>query len=121
MTKGLTLTGVCFLMVLCIFISGCFGGGITEEELAIREQEREQQQAESETLAWKMAVIGEGGFVPYGGDLEKEYEWYLNKLAEKTTQDKEEVANITVRAWNMLREEVNPNEDLLDVLQNDVD
>lgn len=108
---------MCFLFIVAVGLTACGGGSSEPERRTEKEAATEEKQKEEETIAWKMAVIGEGGYVPHGDDLEKEYEWYLNKLVKKTKQNQQGVADITVKAWQMIREDVNPREDLLNVLK----
>jgi hypothetical protein len=68
-------------------------------------------------IAWKLAVIKTGDSnLPFNDSVVNEFSHYLNKLEEKTTQTRIEIGDMTVRAWQILQEEVNSDEDLLFVI-----
>lgn len=72
---------------------------------------------EEPTLYVKLASVGEGRYVAPDSDIAKEYEWYLVRLADKTLQSEEVAADMIVKTWQMLQDDVNPTEYLLDVLK----
>lgn len=67
-------------------------------------------------LEWQLAVIRSGGSVQKTDPLVAEFARHLDSLTAKTKQSRQQVADMSVKTWQILRDEVNSREDLLQVM-----
>lgn len=111
----LMVVSVITILVFSFFLFGCGEGNPSGTDTS-NEQNVSPAEPEDE-IAWKLAVIKTGNRdLPYDDMMVMQFKGYLDSLEKKTNQTRIEISDMTVRTWQILQEEVNPDEDLLSVI-----
>ena len=113
--KGFALI-VFVLLVIIVLIVSCSD---TEEEPAAEPEEvLEEAEKPEDEVAWKLAAIKtDNRNLPDSDPLVYQFADFLDSLESKTEHSRTEIGDMVVKAWQILREEVNPDEDLLSVIR----
>jgi hypothetical protein len=83
------------------------GAAAPKEEIILKDE-----------VAWKLAVIKtDNRNLPDTDPLVNLFVIHLDSLEVKTEQSRTEIGDMVVKAWQILQEEVNPDEDLLSVIK----
>jgi hypothetical protein len=125
---------LCFAIVLGVFCSGCASetapdsppasGGApvapSQAQPPEPETEPEPQEAQEETLEWKLAVIQHGASTPKSGAEVQQFKTLLDSIESKTKNSRQECADMSVKAWQLVNEEGVQDELLYTMQQLDI-
>lgn len=124
---ALLIFGMIFTFSGCVEMEEAETVKEAEEEATVEEvaEETEVEEIEAEEPAddhkelweWKLASIkAKNPDLPKDDPTVWEFSKHLDRLEKKTNQNRQEISDTTVRAWEILKEDVNPKEDLLKVI-----
>jgi hypothetical protein len=86
----------------------------TSQHQSTQQSSTTQQQPIKDEMAWTLAVIKSGNRnIAHDDPLVSQFANHLDNIDKKTVQSRTEIGDITAKAWEIIRREINPSEDIL--------